>query len=92
MITTKYVSYLGKELKEFLNDLAYSKEYGEEKESELELVIDGFGRYALDMAWRAPVVMIPNKFINPFLNMKIKNIDFFKYDDGSSKIYIVLDY
>lgn len=91
--TKKYISYYGKKLEDLLSDLVKLEEYKEEKEAELEIVIDGVGGRILDMRWRAPLKLIPNRFIKPFLKDKIEVAYFMKCDDiGFSKITIHLEY
>ena len=91
--TEKYVSYLGKELKDFLSDLVELEEYREERKAELEIIIDGFGGRLSDMTWYAPLEVIPNRFIEPFLKNKIGYACFMKWDDNHiSKMIIRLEY
>ena len=91
--TEKFVSYLGKELKDFLSDLVELEEYREERAAELEIIIDGFGGRLLDMTWYAPLEVIPNRFIKPFLKDKIGYACFMKWDDSRpSKMIIRLEY
>ena len=90
--TEKFVSYLGKELKGFLNDLVELEEYREERAAELEIIIDGFGGRLLDMTWYAPLEVIPNRFIEPFLKNKISYACFMKWDNHPSKMIIRLEY
>lgn len=91
--TEKFVSYVGKELKALLDDLVQLEEYGEEKKAELEIIIDGFGGRLLDMTWYAPLEVIPNRFIEPFLKNKIRYACFMKWDDNHpSKMIIRLEY
>ena len=91
--TEKFVSYLGKELKDILSDLVELEEYREERAAELESIIDGFGGRLLDMTWYAPLEVIPNRFIKPFLKDKIVYACFMKLDDNHlSKMIIRLEY
>lgn len=91
--TEKYVSYLGKELKELLDDLIQLEKYEEERQAELEIVIDGFGGRLLDMTWYAPLEVILNRLIKPFLKNKINYACFMKWDDNHpSKMIIRLEY
>lgn len=90
--TEKFVSYLGKELKDFLSDLIALEEYREERAAELEIIIDGFGGRLSDMTWYAPLEVIPNRFIEPFLEKKINYACFMKWDNHPSKMIIRLEY
>ena len=86
--TEKFVSYLGKELKDFLSDLVELEEYREERAAELEIIIDGFGGRLSDMSWYAPLERIPNRFIKPFLKKKIRYACLMKWDNHPSKTII----
>ena len=90
--TEKYVSYVGKELKDLLDDLVQLEECEEEKAAELEISIYGSSsRRILYMLWEAPLELIPNRFIEPFLKKKINYAWFTKYDDVG-RIIIHLEY
>lgn len=94
--TRKYISYYGKKLEDLLSDLLVLEEYKEEKAAELEISISGvrgFSGSVLNMIWRAPLELIPNRFIKPFLKDKIEYAYFMKCDDiGFSKMVIRLEY
>ena len=91
--TEKYVSYLGKELKELLDDLIQLEKYEEERQAELEVVIDGFGGRIFDMTWYSPLEVIPNRLIKPLLKDKINYACFMKWDNNHpSKMIIRLEY
>ena len=93
--TEKFVSYSGKKLEDLLNDLVQLEEYEEEKTAELEVSIDGFNGFngkILYMSWNAPLELIPNRFIRPFLKKKIDYAFFIKFDDNSSKMTVRLKY
>ena len=90
--TEKFVSYLGKELKDLLSDLVELEEYREERAAELEIIIDGFGGRLSDMTWYAPLEVIPNRLIKPFLKDKIRYACFMKWDNNPSKMIIRLEY
>ena len=90
--TEKFVSYLGKELKDLLSDLVELEEYREERAAELEIIIDEFGGRLSNMSWYAPLEGIPNRFIKPFLKDKIRYVCFMKWDNHPSKMIIRLEY
>ena len=81
--TEKYVSYLGKKLEELLSDLCELEKYEEERAAELEIIIDGFSGRLLDMTWYAPLEVVPNRFIKPFLKDKIGYVCLMKLDNNT---------
>ena len=90
--TAKYVSYVGKKLEDLLSDLCELEEYREERAAELEISIYGpSSRRILYMLWEAPLGLIPNRIIEPFLKKKINYAWFTKYDDVGRSI-IRLEY